>query len=163
MLLICLALVVAVVLTEQELTEVQVVEMADRPLPLEDEAISKELQRVYKKRGIPIHCSVKLESAEVGKMSVSLKGRDLLKDVEVSFEPEVVLTAVGRVPVLDDVGLDRFKVEMEGRFIKVDEFYRTRLSWLYAIGDIIPGPQLAHVASAEGIVCTEAITQTYMR
>ena len=138
-------------------TEVQVVEMADRPLPLEDEAISKELQRVYKKRGIPIHCSVKLESAEVGKGSVVLKGQDLVKDVEVSFEPEVVLTAVGRVPVLDDVGLDKFKVEMEGRFIKVDEFYRTRLSWLYAIGDIIPGPQLAHVASAEGIVCTEAI------
>ncbi|MFA7483193.1 MAG: dihydrolipoyl dehydrogenase [Vulcanimicrobiota bacterium] len=138
-------------------TKVQVVEMAERPLPLEDEAISKELQRVYKKRGIPIHCSVKLERAEVGKKSVKLQGKNLLKDSEVSFEPEVVLTAVGRLPVLDEVGLEKFKVEMEGRFVRVDEFYRTRLSWLYAIGDVIPGPQLAHVASAEGIVCVEQI------
>ena len=140
-------------------TDVQVVEMADRPLPLEDEAISKELNRVYKKRGIPIHCSVKLESADIGKKSVTLKGQDLKKDTEVSFEPEVVLTAVGRVPVTDDVGLDKFKVDYQGRFIQVNEFYRTRLSWLYAIGDIVPGPQLAHVASAEGIVCVEAIAE----
>jgi dihydrolipoamide dehydrogenase len=138
-------------------TDVQVVEMADRPLPLEDEAISKEVKRVYKKRGIPIHCSVKLGSAEVGEKSILLKGQDLVKDAEVSFEPEIVLTAVGRLPVTDDVGLDKFKVDHEGRFIKVNEFYRTRLSWLYAIGDIVPGPQLAHVASAEGIVCVEAI------
>lgn len=138
-------------------TKVEVVEMADRALPLEDADISKELKRVYKKRGIPIHCSVRLEKAQVGKSSVKLTGKDLLKDKEVEFEPEVVLTAVGRVPVLDDVGLDLFKVDMDGRFIKVNEQYQTRLSWLYAIGDIIPGPQLAHVASAEGIVCAEGL------
>lgn len=138
-------------------TDVQVVEMADRALPLEDEDVSKEVQRVYKKRGIPIHCGVQLQSAEVKDKSVLLQGKNLAKDEPVNFEPEVVLTAVGRVPVLEDLGLETFKVEKEGRYLKVDETYRTRLSWLYAIGDIVPGPQLAHVASAEGIVCAEGI------
>lgn len=138
-------------------TEVEVVEMADRPLPLEDEDISKELKRVYKKRGIPIHCSVKLEDAKIKKSSVKLTGKDLAKDSKVEFEPEVVLTAVGRLPVVEEIGLELFQLEREGRFLKVNQAYQTRLSWLYAIGDIVPGPQLAHVASAEGIVCAEGI------
>jgi len=138
-------------------TQVQVVEMAERPLPLEDADVSKELQRVYKKRGIPIHCSVKLESAEILEDRVVLKGQDLTKNKEVEFEPEVVLTAVGRLPVLEDIGLELFNLEKEGRSLKVNESYQTRLSWLYAIGDIVPGPQLAHVASAEGIICAERI------
>jgi dihydrolipoyl dehydrogenase len=138
-------------------TDVQVIEMAERPLPLEDADISKELKRVYKKRGIPIHCSVRLESAEIKDECVTLQGKDLDKDSLVSFEAEVVLSAVGRLPVLDDIGLELFQLEREGRFLKVNEFYQTRLSWLYAIGDIVPGPQLAHVASAEGIVCVEKL------
>lgn len=138
-------------------SEVEVVEMADRPLPLEDADISKELKRVYKKRGIPIHCSVRLESADVQKEKVVLKGKDLAKDKDVEFEPEVVLSAVGRLPVTEEIGLELFNLEREGRYLKVDETYKTRLSWLYAIGDIVPGPQLAHVASAEGIVCVEGI------
>lgn len=138
-------------------TDVTVVEMADRPLPLEDADISKELARVYKKRGIPIHCSVKLESADIKKNKVVLKGKDLKTNVDVSYEPEVVLSAVGRLPVTEEIGLELFNLEREGRYLKVDQTYRTRLSWLYAIGDIVPGPQLAHVASAEGIVCVEGI------
>lgn len=138
-------------------SEVQVVEMAERPLPLEDEDISKELKRIYKKRGIPIHCSVQLQSAEVREDRVVLSALDLIKQENVTFEPEMVLSAVGRVPVLEDIGLERFQLEREGRFLKVDAKYQTRLSWLYAIGDIVVGPQLAHVASAEGIVCAEGI------
>lgn len=138
-------------------TEVEVVEMADRPLPIEDADISKELARIYKKRGIPIHCSIKLESAEIKRDRVVLKAQDLKKGSAVEYSPEVVLSAVGRVPVLEDIGLELFNLEREGRYLKVDRSYRTRLSWLYAIGDIVPGPQLAHVASAEGIVCVEGI------
>lgn len=138
-------------------SKVEVVEMADRPLPLEDKDISQELKRIYKKRGITIHCSVKLESAEVKDGSVHLRGRDLIKDEPLEFEPEVVLTAVGRVPVLEDLGLETLDLERSGPFLKVDERYQTKLPWLYAIGDIIVGPQLAHVASAEGIVCVEGL------
>lgn len=138
-------------------TDVEVVEMADRPLPLEDEEISKELKRVYKKKGIPIHCGVRLESADIGKKKVKLTGKNLAKDEAVTFQPEVVLTAVGRLPVTEEIGLEMFNLERQGRYLKVDEYYQTRLSWLYAIGDIVPGPQLAHVASAEGIVCVEKI------
>lgn len=139
-------------------SKVQVVEMADRPLPLEDEAISKEIKRCYRKRGIPIHCSHRLESADIRADGVTLKGKNLAKDEEVEFQAAAVLTAVGRLPVLDDLGLEKFRLDREGRFLKVDPVtYRTSLSWLYAIGDIIPGPQLAHVASAEGIVCVEGL------
>jgi len=137
--------------------DVQVVEMAGRPLPLEDEDISKELKRVYKKKGIPIHCSVKLENAIVEDQTVTLAGQDLIKQKVISFEAETVLSAVGRVPVLDDIGLEQFNLEKEGPHLKVDPHYRTKLDWLRAIGDIVPGPQLAHVASAEGMVCAESI------
>lgn len=140
-------------------TEVQVVEMAERPLPLEDEDISKEIKRVYKKRGIPIHCEVQIQSAEVKENTVLLQGLELSQQEPVTFEPEIILSAVGRTPVLDGIGLELFQLEREGRYLKVDELYRTRLSWLRAIGDIVPGPQLAHVASAEGIVCAESIAE----
>lgn len=138
-------------------SKVEVIEMADRPLPLEDRDISKELQRVYKKQGIQIHCQVKLENASLKGKGVTLSGKDLVKDSEVEFQAEAVLTAVGRLPVTEELGLEKFQLEKVGRFLKVDKHYRTRLSWLSAIGDIIPGPQLAHVASAEGIVCVESI------
>lgn len=138
-------------------TKVEVVEMADRPLPIEDEDISKEVLRVYKKRGIPIHCSVRLESADISDTGVKLSGQNLKKDEPVSYTTEVVLCAVGRRPVLDDIGLEQFNLTLERGFLKVDERCRTDLDWLYAIGDIVVGPQLAHVASAEGIVCVEGI------
>lgn len=138
-------------------SEVQVVEMADRALPLEDADVSKEIAALFKKRGIPIHVSTRLSSAEIGADSVKLRGDALSTGEAVEFEAEAVLCAVGRVPVLDELGLEDLGVERQGRYLKVDQHYRTNLGWLYAIGDIVPGPQLAHVASAEGIVCVEAI------
>ena len=140
-------------------SQVEVIEMADRPLPLEDADISKELKRVYKKKGIGIHCQVKLEKASLRGKGVTLSGTDLAKQEAVQFKADAVLTAVGRLPVTEDLGLEKFQLERVGRFLKVDQHYRTRLSWLSAIGDIIPGPQLAHVASAEGIVCVESIAK----
>ena len=138
-------------------SEVQVVEMANCALPLEDADISKEIAALFKKRGIPIHVSTRLSSAEIGADSVKLRGDALSTGEAVEFDAEAVLCAVGRVPVLDELGLEALGVNREGRYLKVDDHYRTSLGWLYAIGDIVPGPQLAHVASAEGIVCVEAI------
>lgn len=137
-------------------SEVQVVEMADRALPLEDADISKEIASIFKKRGIPIHVSTRLHSAQI-ESTVRLQGEDLASGQPASFEAEAVLCAVGRLPVLDGLGLEELGVEREGRYLKVDAQYRTNLAWLYAIGDIVPGPQLAHVASAEGIVCVEGL------
>lgn len=138
-------------------SQVQVVEMAERALPIEDEEISKEIQAAYKKRGIPILCSTRLSSAEVSESGVELRGEDLKSGEAVTLSAAAVLCAVGRLPVLEGLGLEELGVEQEGRYLKVDAQYRTNLWWLYAIGDIVPGPQLAHVASAEGIVCVEAI------
>ena len=138
-------------------SNVQVVEMADRALPLEDEEISQEIASIYKKRGIPIHTSTRLSAADIGPTGVTLKGESLSSGEKVQFDTAAVLCAVGRLPVLDNLGLEAFDVEREGRYLKVDKGYRTSVPWLYAIGDIVPGPQLAHVASAEGIVCVETI------
>ena len=139
-------------------SDVQVVEMADRALPIEDEEVSAAIAAAYKKRGIPIHTSTRMTNAEIGKKSVVLTGEALSDGKPVRFESEAVLCAVGRTPVLDGFGLEDFPVEREGRYLKVDPYYRTSLEWLYAIGDIVPTPQLAHVASAEGIVCVEALS-----
>lgn len=144
-------------------SQVQVVEMADRALPLEDEAISGEIAAIYKKRGIPIHCSHRIAEAESTERGVTLTGENLRLGETARFEVDAVLCAVGRLPVLEDLGLEELGVEREGRFLKVDAQYRTSLWWLHAIGDIVPGPQLAHVASAEGIVCVEAIAGTDTR
>lgn len=136
---------------------VEVVEMAERALPLEDADISREVASVFKKRGIPIHVCTRLTSAQIGESMVRLDGENLASGQPASFEAEAVLCAVGRLPVLEGLGLEALGVEREGRYLKVDALYRTNLDWLYAIGDIVPGPQLAHVASAEGIVCVEGM------
>jgi dihydrolipoamide dehydrogenase len=136
---------------------VQVVEMAERALPLEDEEVSREIAAAYHKRGIPIHTSTRLSAAEIGEDGVRLSGQRVGTGESVAFAADSVLCAVGRLPVLDGCGLESFEVEREGRYLKVDQGYRTNLWWLYAVGDIVPGPQLAHLASAEGIVCVETI------
>lgn len=137
-------------------SEVEVVEMAERALPIEDADLSKAIESAYKKRGIPIHTATRLTEATIGKSSVTLVG-EKLSGGPVKFESQAVLCAVGRTPVLEGFGLEEFPVERQGRYLKVDPYYRTSLEWLYAIGDIVPGPQLAHVASAEGIVCVETL------
>ncbi len=137
--------------------EVQVIEMVDRALPLEDEEVSAAIQASFKKRGIPIHCSVQVASADISEHGAVLQAKSLLDSKPLTFKAETVLCAVGRVPVLDGLNLEAFDVERDGRYLKVDSAYRTNLDWLYAIGDIVPGPQLAHVASAEGIVCAEGL------
>lgn len=136
-------------------TQVTLVEYMPEILPIEDEEVSKLMARSFKKIGMKVMTSATVESVDTSgplcKVTVkTAKGESL-------HEAEMVLSAVGITPNLENLGLEALSVAMEKGKIKVDEVYRTSLPGLYAIGDIIATPALAHVASAEGIACVEAI------
>jgi len=136
-------------------TEVTLVEFMPNVVPLEDEEVSKTLERSFKKSKIKVMTDSTVESVDTSgdlcKVSIKTK-----KGVEV-VEAEIVLSAVGVSPNIEGIGLEEVGVEIEKGKVKVDEFYRTNIEGIYAIGDIVPGPALAHVASAEGIACVEKI------
>ena len=137
-------------------TKVTIVEVMPQLLPLEDEEIAKECTRVFKKKGIDVYTDAKVMSAEVGengvKCVVETKGK------QQTFDVEVVLSATGRSAVTKEVGLAKTKVQVDQRgFVQVDPFMRTAEPGIYAIGDIVPTPALAHCASAEGILAVEHI------
>lgn len=136
-------------------TEVTLVEVLPRIVPIEDEEISKNLGRSFKKKGIKVMTNASIESVDTsGEM---VKATIKTKKGEEKREAEVVLSAVGITSNLEGLGLEEMGIETEKDKIKVDEFYRTNVEGVYAIGDIIQGPALAHVASAEGIACVEKI------
>jgi dihydrolipoamide dehydrogenase len=135
-------------------TKVTIVEVMPQLLPIEDEEIAKEFTRIFKKKGIDVYTDAKVESAEVSdsgvKCVVSTKGK------QQTFEVDVVLSATGRGPVTQNCGLEKTKVRMDQRgYIEVDPYMRTTEPGIYAIGDIVPTPALAHCASAEGILAVE--------
>ncbi len=136
-------------------TEVTLVEYMPNVLPVEDEEVSKQLARSFKKQGIKIMTDSTVESVDTkGKTcKVQIKTK---KGTE-TIEAEIVLSAVGISPNLEGLGLEETGIEQESGKIKVDEYYRTNVEGYYAIGDIVPGPALAHLASHEGIICVEAI------
>jgi len=138
-------------------TEVTIVEALDRILPLEDEEVSKFMERTYKKRGMDIHTGAMFKSADVKKDGVTVTFTDK-KGEDHSFDVDYVLSAVGRVPNSEDVGLDAAGVKTDERgFIIVDDLLRTNVPGVYAIGDVAGHQLLAHKASHEGIVCVEHI------
>jgi dihydrolipoamide dehydrogenase len=126
-------------------------------LPREDSEISKALTRSFKKDNIKVKASTSVEKVEVinGKCNVSLKNveNDKIENVAV----DIVLSAVGISPNTENLGLEELGIKTTNGFIEVDEYYRTKVDGVYAIGDIILTPALAHVASAEGICCVENI------
>ena len=135
--------------------QVTLVEFLPNIVPLEDPEVSKQLERSFKKMGMKVMTSSTVESVEVtGNLC---KVRIKTDKGEEEKEAEVVLSAVGITPNIEGTGIDELGVELEGGKIKVDEYYRTTAQGIYAIGDIIHGPALAHVASAEGIICVENI------
>ncbi|MDX1630656.1 MAG: dihydrolipoyl dehydrogenase [Thermoanaerobaculia bacterium] len=143
-------------------SEVQIVEMLPRLLPAEDEEVSAELARSFKKRGITSHTDAKLTEVEETDAGVRVTLDE--EGEEKTLEAEILLIAVGRAPVTGDLGFEEQGVEMEDGYIEVDEMMRTSTSHIYAIGDIVKGvPWLAHVASAMGIVAVEhmAGAETY--
>lgn len=136
-------------------TEVTLVEYLDNVVPREDEEISKQLGRSFKKAGINV-----MTGAAVDKVDTSGSGCKVhvkTKKGEEIIECDVVLSAVGVVANIEKIGLEDVGIVTDKGVIKVDEFYKTNIPGYYAIGDCVPGPALAHVASAEGIVCVEKI------
>ena len=136
-------------------TEVTLVEFLPHVVPLEDEEVSKQLERSFKKAKMKVMTSSSVESVDTkGKLcKVKIK----TPKGEVELEAEVVLSAVGITPNLEDIGLEELGIELDKDKVKVDDYYRTNVNGVYAIGDIVGGPALAHVASAEGIACVEKI------
>ncbi len=136
-------------------TKVTLVEMMDRVVPIEDEDISKELARAFKKAGIDVMTSATVEKVDTSGKTCKVTVKTA-KGTE-SLEVDQVLSAVGVTGNVENLGLDEIGVKYEKGAIKVDEFFRTNVEGVYAIGDVIGAPWLAHVASHEGIVCVEKI------
>ncbi|MBS4216172.1 dihydrolipoyl dehydrogenase [Neobacillus rhizophilus] len=134
--------------------EVTVIEYADRILPTEDKEISKEAQRLMKKKGVKIVTGAKVlpETLEKGE-GVSIKAE--LKGKEVPYSADKLLVSVGRLANVEGFGLENTTVAVERGIIQTNEFYQTNEPNIYAIGDVIGGLQLAHVASHEGIIAVE--------
>ena len=136
-------------------TEVTIVEFMDRLVPVEDEDVSKELARNFKKQGIGVMTSSSVESVDTSGDGCVVKIKTAKG--EESIICDVVLSATGVVANIENIGLEICGIKTEKGKIQVDDFYRTNVPGYYAIGDVVHGPALAHVASAEGITCVEAI------
>lgn len=137
--------------------EVTVIEYADRIVPTEDKDISKEIQRLMKKKGVNIVTGAKVlsETLQKGNSSVTISAE--WNGEKKEFTAEKLLVSVGRAANTENIGLHNTEIVVEKGFIQVNEFYQTKESHIYAIGDVIGGLQLAHVASHEGIVAVEHI------
>lgn len=137
-------------------TKVTVVEYLDRILPREDKDVSKEAERVFRKKGLSILTSTTVESVNTtGKKTVvNIKTKDGKAD---KIECDVVLSAVGISTNIEGIGLEEAGIKTDKGLVVVNDFYQTNVAGVYAIGDIVKGPALAHVASAEGIICVEKI------
>lgn len=136
-------------------TKVTLVEFMPNLVPLEDEDISKQLAKSFKKSGIGIMLNSTVESVEIDTHLCKVKIKT--PSGEEYKEAEVVLSAVGITPNTENIGLDLLNIQNEKGKVLVDDYFQTNVKGIYAIGDIIPGPALAHVASAEGIICVENI------
>ena len=136
-------------------TEVTVVEYMPRIVPVEDEEISKQLERSFKKSGIKIMTSTEVTAVDTSGKGV--KASVKTKKGEDTLEADVVLSAVGIKTNIENIGLEDVGIVTDRDKILVNDFYQTNMPGYYAIGDVTAGPALAHVASAEGILCVEKI------
>ena len=135
-------------------TKTTIVEVLPQLLPIEDEEVAKEFTRNFKKKGIDVYTDAKVLSCEPGANSV--KSVIEAKGKQITIETDIVLSATGRRAVTENCGLDKTKVKLDQRgMVEVDQFMRTAEPRVYAIGDIVPTPWLAHVASKEGILAVE--------
>lgn len=137
-------------------TKVTVVEYLPQIVPVEDEDVSKQLQKSFKKLGIEILTEASVEAVDTSgngcKVKIKKNG-----GAESQIECDIVLSAVGIIANLENIGIETVGVKTDKGKIVVNEFYQTNVAGIYAIGDVVPGPALAHVASAEGIICVEKI------
>ena len=136
-------------------TQVTLVEFMPSIVPNEDSEVSSTLQRCFKKNGMKVYTSTSVETVDTtgDKCKVTLKGK---KGEEV-IESDIVFSAVGVTTNIENIGLEEVGVVLNGQKVVVDDFYKTNIEGVYAIGDIVHGPALAHVASKEALICVEAI------
>lgn len=134
--------------------KVTIIEYADRILPLEDKEISKELTRVFKKKGIKIitNAEVQVDTIHVDEsVTVNVLQKDVVKEISA----DKLLLSIGREANIHNIGLENTNIEVDRGYIVTNDFYQTKESHIYAIGDVVGGLQLAHVASHEGIIAVE--------
>jgi dihydrolipoamide dehydrogenase len=136
-------------------TEVTIVEFLPNLVPLEDEDVSKQFEKSFKKAGIKVMTNASVEKVDTSGKTVKAtvktsKGEEII-------EAEIVLSAVGIASNLENIGLEEVGIVTDRNKIIVNDWYQTNIPGYYAIGDVVPGPALAHVASAEGITCVEKI------
>ena len=135
--------------------EVTLVEFLPRIVPVEDEDVSRQMEKSFKKIGVNV-----MTSAEVTKVDTAGEGCKVTVKTakgDQQIDCDLVLSAAGVVTNLENIGLEELGIKVERGRVIVDDFYQTNVPGIYAIGDIVPGPALAHVASAEGIICVEKI------
>jgi dihydrolipoamide dehydrogenase len=136
-------------------TDVTIVEFQPNIVPVEDEEVSKQFERIYKKKGIKVMTNSSVESVDTSGKKV--KATVKTKNGEEILEAAIVLSAVGIKTNIENIGLEDVGVKTEKDKVIVNDYYQTNVPGYYAIGDITHGPALAHVASAEGILCVEKI------
>ena len=136
-------------------TEVILVEYLPNILPLEDIDVSKQLEKSFKKAGVNIMTNTEVLSVDTNGKGCKVKYKS--GDKEEIIECDIVLLAVGVQTNIDNIGLEELGIIVENDKINVDDYYHTNIDGVYAIGDVVKGPALAHVASAEGIICVEKI------
>lgn len=136
-------------------TKVTLIEYLPNIVPLEDEEVSKQLLRTFKKAGMELITEASVEAVEIKNNECAARVKT--KNGEETLKADIVLSAVGISANIENLGLEETGIITDKGKIVVDDFYRTNIPGIYAIGDVIPGPALAHVASAEGIICVEKI------
>lgn len=137
-------------------TKVTLVEFMPTILPVEDEEVSRQIGRSFKKAGIEVLVKSSVESIDTTGELLKVNVKNKKGEIEI-YEAEIVLSAVGIASNIENIGLEELGVEVEKGKVKVNDYYATNIAGVYAIGDIVHGPALAHVASAEAICCVEKI------
>ncbi len=139
-------------------TEVTIVEFLEQGLlPREDQDVSKELTKIFKKKGMNILANSSVESVEKQGKNMLVKVKDRKSGKVQEINCDIVLSAAGVAPNVEDIGLETLGIQLDKGLIKVDAYYQTNVPGVFAIGDVVAGQALAHVASAEGIICVEKI------
>jgi dihydrolipoamide dehydrogenase len=136
-------------------TKVTIVEFLPRIVPVEDEEVSKELEKIYKKYGIDVLTSSEVTSVDTSGNSVKAKVKT--GSGEATLEADILLSAIGISANIENIGLETLGIKTDKGKIVVDKFYQTNVPGFYAVGDCVPGQALAHVSTKEGIICVENI------
>jgi dihydrolipoamide dehydrogenase len=136
-------------------TKVTVVEFMPRIVPVEDEDISKELEKSFKKKGIDVMTNASVEKADTSGNGV--KATVKTATGEITLEADIILSAAGVATNIENIGLEALNIKTEKGKVIVDPYYKTNVDGIYAIGDIVPGQALAHVAMKEAVICIEAL------